>query len=215
MHLHRGRLTVGPRCLLDPIPPRCCLVATPGRCASGSAWHAHSYACYRRVTCDDDAVPTPPHLAAKPCLRGVSHQWGALVFGGPRDLVLVVEDAAVGSGRRSSSTSSASRPCSTTSALYHRVPWGEVGNSRMQQADHTGIFLAIAGTYTPIAVIALRRVGPGGAPRSRSGCSPPPGMRHRVAAVQATPRGYVTAVYLTMGWIAVLALPADLGRDRR
>jgi len=146
----------------------------------------------------------PPHLAVKPLLRGVSHQWGAVVFG-VLGLILVVETPA--SGRWSVLVYVL---CITamlaTSAIYHRVPWGEVGNARMRKADHTGIFLAIAGTYTPIAAIALSgwvqwAVG---------------GLIWILALAGITmewlpftpPRGYVTAVYITMGWIAVLAIPA-------
>lgn len=145
-----------------------------------------------------------PHLPVKPLLRGVSHQWGAIVFG-VLGIVLVVETPP--SGRIAVLVYVA---CITamlgTSALYHRVPWGEVADSRMQKADHTGIFLAIAGTYTPIAAIALD------------------GWVQWAllisiwifAALGITlewlpftpPRGYVTAVYITMGWIAVIAIPS-------
>lgn len=43
----------------------------------------------------------------------------------------------------------------TTSALYHSVPWSARWKDRMRRLDHSGIFLVVAGTYTPIAVIAL------------------------------------------------------------
>lgn len=43
----------------------------------------------------------------------------------------------------------------STSSLYHSVPWRELWKRRMQRADHSMIFVLIAGTYTPIAVIAL------------------------------------------------------------
>lgn len=151
------------------------------------------------------SAPTPaPHLTVKPLLRGVSHQWGATVFG---LLGLVLVWATPPSGRVAVLVYVV---CITamlgTSALYHRVRWGEVANSRMQRADHTGIFLAIAGTYTPIAVIALH------------------GWVQWtllvsiwiLAAAGITlewlpfrlPRGYSTAVYISVSWIAVIALPA-------
>jgi hemolysin III len=41
------------------------------------------------------------------------------------------------------------------SALYHRVTWGPRGRLWMRRADHAGIFLLIAGTYTPVGVISL------------------------------------------------------------
>lgn len=43
----------------------------------------------------------------------------------------------------------------TISALYHSVPWSDRWKERMRRLDHSGIFLVVAGTYTPIAVIAL------------------------------------------------------------
>lgn len=43
----------------------------------------------------------------------------------------------------------------TTSSLYHAVPWQEIWNHRMQRLDHSMIFVLIAGTYTPVAWIAL------------------------------------------------------------
>lgn len=43
----------------------------------------------------------------------------------------------------------------TTSSLYHAVPWRETWKRRMQRADHAMIFVLIASSYTPVAVIAL------------------------------------------------------------
>jgi hemolysin III len=41
------------------------------------------------------------------------------------------------------------------SALYHRVTWKPGARLWMRRADHAGIYLLIAGTYTPVGVIAL------------------------------------------------------------
>lgn len=41
------------------------------------------------------------------------------------------------------------------SAFYHRGHWSERVHSVLQRVDHSTIFLAIAGTYTPISVLAL------------------------------------------------------------
>ena len=43
----------------------------------------------------------------------------------------------------------------TVSSLYHSVPWQEVWKNRMQRLDHAMIFLLVAGTYTPVAIIVL------------------------------------------------------------
>ena len=43
----------------------------------------------------------------------------------------------------------------TVSSLYHSVPWPSVWKRRMQRLDHSMIYVLIAGTYTPMAAIAL------------------------------------------------------------
>lgn len=43
----------------------------------------------------------------------------------------------------------------TTSSLYHGVPWSEPWKRRMQRIDHSMILVLIAGTYTPITIVAL------------------------------------------------------------
>ncbi len=43
----------------------------------------------------------------------------------------------------------------TTSSLYHGIPWGDVWKKRMQRMDHWAILVLIAGTYTPVAIVAL------------------------------------------------------------
>ena len=43
----------------------------------------------------------------------------------------------------------------TTSSLYHSIPWREAGKLRMQRLDHSMIFVLIAASYTPIAVMIL------------------------------------------------------------
>ncbi|MEX1208968.1 MAG: hemolysin III family protein [Acidimicrobiia bacterium] len=42
-----------------------------------------------------------------------------------------------------------------TSSLYHSIPWDHVWKKRMQKLDHTMIYVLVAGTFTPIAVIVL------------------------------------------------------------
>jgi len=43
-----------------------------------------------------------------------------------------------------------------TSAAYHTGKWTPAVRTRMQQADHAMIFVLIAGSYTPITLLALR-----------------------------------------------------------
>jgi hemolysin III len=48
----------------------------------------------------------------------------------------------------------------TASSLYHSVPWRAVWKARMRRLDHAMIYVLVAGTYTPIALVVLA-----GAPR--------------------------------------------------
>jgi hemolysin III len=43
----------------------------------------------------------------------------------------------------------------TVSSLYHSVPWRSHWKARMQRVDHSMIYILIAGSYTPIAYVAL------------------------------------------------------------
>ncbi len=43
----------------------------------------------------------------------------------------------------------------TTSSLYHSFPWQEVWKARMQRLDHSMIFVLIAATWTPMALLGL------------------------------------------------------------
>ena len=43
-----------------------------------------------------------------------------------------------------------------TSALYHRMTWRPGARRWMRRLDHSMIFVLIAGTYTPVALLALR-----------------------------------------------------------
>lgn len=43
----------------------------------------------------------------------------------------------------------------TVSALYHSLPWSEQWKKRMQRVDHSLIFAVVAGTFTPLALVAL------------------------------------------------------------
>jgi hemolysin III len=41
------------------------------------------------------------------------------------------------------------------SAAYHRVAWSVPARNRMKRLDHSMIFILIAGTYTPLCLLAL------------------------------------------------------------
>ncbi len=88
------------------------------------------------------------------------------------------------------------------SALYHRFDWGPKTKAVLKRIDHANIMLLIAGTYTPLAVLAL--------PPEKgalllilvwSGALL--GILFRVFWINA-PRWLYVALYLLLGWAAVL-----------
>ncbi|MDQ1688171.1 MAG: hemolysin [Frankiaceae bacterium] len=93
-----------------------------------------------------------------------------------------------------------------TSALYHRGNWSPRVERLLKRIDHSNIFLIIAGSYTPFAVLLLDGqtrdlvlwVVWGGAIA---------GVLFRVAWVGA-PRWLYTPLYIALGWVAVFFLPA-------
>ncbi len=95
-------------------------------------------------------------VRVKPRLRGVFHEGGfyaAIVLAIP--LALMAEP---GRGRVSAIVFSACLAgCFGASALYHRPTWQPVARSWFARLDHAGIYLLIAGTYTPIGLIIMSR----------------------------------------------------------
>ncbi len=94
-------------------------------------------------------------LPAKPRLRGVFHQYAffvSLACGG--GLVLAASDgrARLAAGIYAAAVSA----LLGTSALYHRVTWRPKARRWMRRLDHSMIFVLIAGTYTPVALLALK-----------------------------------------------------------
>ncbi|MCE0485622.1 PAQR family membrane homeostasis protein TrhA [Ornithinimicrobium sediminis] len=91
-----------------------------------------------------------------------------------------------------------------TSATYHRGRWSDRTNALLKRMDHANIFLIIAGSYTPFAVMLLPD-----AQRSTllwivwTGAVA--GVLFRVFWVGA-PRWLYTPVYVALGWVAVFYL---------
>jgi hemolysin III len=94
----------------------------------------------------------------------------------------------------------------TASALYHLLPLSAAGVARLRRIDHMSIFLLIAGTYTPFCLLALDggwRVGLLCLIWSLALC----GILLKFLWMDA-PRWLSVALYLGMGWVALVAAPA-------
>jgi len=96
----------------------------------------------------------------------------------------------------------------TASALYHLLPLSPLGVARLRRVDHMSIFVLIAGTYTPFCLLALDggwRVGLLVLVWGLALC----GVLLKLLWMD-TPRWLSVALYLGMGWVAVVAAPALL-----
>lgn len=143
-------------------------------------------------------------LPPRPLLRGVLHEvalGAALVVG-----TLLIVGASPGRASVAAAVFASSVAVMLTmSTLYHRVTWQQRARLWMRRGDHAGIYLLIAGSYTPIGLISLR------------------GTLEIVmlalvwsgAAIAAATRlfwaeapNWISAVLaLGLGWIGVVALP--------
>jgi hemolysin III len=91
------------------------------------------------------------------------------------------------------------------STLYHAVRHHAV-KARLRVLDHCAIYLLIAGTYTPFALGALRGAW-GWTLLAVVWSLAVAGIVYKLFLLGRFPR-LSTAMYLGMGWIAVLSLPA-------
>jgi len=93
----------------------------------------------------------------------------------------------------------------TTSALFHRVRWSPKARRRMRRADHSAIFICIAGTYTAVAGLSLPDTDAAIILGIVWGASIV-GIAMRFAWLDA-PKWAVAVPYVAVGWIAVGAVP--------
>ncbi|WAB85282.1 hemolysin III family protein [Microcella daejeonensis] len=140
-------------------------------------------------------------LDAKPTWRGWIHAGTfpvALVAG---IVLLIVADGAAATWS-SAVFMTTSLLLFGISATYHRFTWSDRTRILLKRLDHANIFLLIAGTYTPLAVLALPPekgylllglVWAGAAL----------GIGFRVFWIGA-PRWAYVPLYLLLGWAAVL-----------
>lgn len=92
------------------------------------------------------------------------------------------------------------------SALYHRKTWKSVGaRTWMRRLDHSMIFLFIAGTYTPFAIMAMQPTT-GTVVLSVVWGGALGGVVLKLAWPNG-PRWVGVPVYIALGWVAVFVLP--------
>jgi hemolysin III len=159
----------------------------------------------RRYRGSLDTVENVDSVAVKPLLRGWSHVLAFTVIG-----VLGITMASVAGASFSERLWLIIYVVGTltmfgVSAMYHTVRWGPRGRLIMRRLDHSAIFLAIAGAYTPIMAVAVDGwqkpvvlvLAWGGAIV---------GMTLEWLPIEV-PRPLFTSIYVIVGWSATLALP--------
>ncbi|NUR77075.1 MAG: hypothetical protein HOQ28_12420 [Thermoleophilia bacterium] len=146
-------------------------------------------------------MDVPPRV--KPRLRGVFHEAAFYVTVG---LGIALVATTEGGRARVAAVVFAScvAACFGFSALYHRPTWQPRARSWLARLDHAGIYLLIAGTYTPLgllvlshawAVVVLSIVWTGsGLAILMKLCWP------------KTPKKVSAAIGLALGWVAVVAV---------
>ena len=142
--------------------------------------------------------------ALKPRLRGVLHQAAFAISLVTGTALICLADGA--RARTAASVYAASVALLFgVSAAYHRGPWTGRSREVMKRLDHSMIFILIAGTYTPFALLLLD------------------GMRRWIVlglvwggavagvvlrnAVRRPARWLFVGLYLLLGWIALGVLP--------
>ncbi len=153
----------------------------------------------RDVAGDSDVLPEAPGQG-KPRLRGWLHAaaW-PLAFLGFLVILVVADSMRVRAGVAVFMVSALL--LFGTSAFYHAGHWTDVGNARWRRLDHANIFVLIAGSYTPFALLLLDRRNAwlllgviwGGAFA---------GSLMRLFWIGA-PRWIYVPIYVALGWAAV------------
>ncbi len=140
----------------------------------------------------------------KPSFRGRLHQI-AFFLAIPAGITLVIA-ARTGAARAAATIYAlALAGLYGTSAAYHRLPWSSRSLRWMRRLDHSMIFVLIAGTYTPFAVLVLD-----GAWRvailSIVWAGAALGILLKMVRIDGL-KAVGGALYISLGWLAVVALP--------
>jgi channel protein (hemolysin III family) len=154
----------------------------------------------RDLVPDIDSHAIPGFREPVSCL---THLVGAAVF-----VVLSVVLIRRGRGDRSRIASLAVFAVSSTfllsmSGVYHMLAPGTARNV-MQRLDHAGVFLLIAGTFTPVHVILFQGPNRWG-PLVLIWSAATAGIALRTVFFNSIPRGWGTACFLALGWFGALA----------
>ena len=142
-------------------------------------------------------------------LRGVSHFWA---FWCALAATILLVALAPGGTARTAALVYGAGMCVlfAGSAAYHRWRCGPRLRTLLCRIDHSAIFVFIAASYTPVALLVLD--GPTGSILfAAAWAGALAGVALSVAWISA-PRVLFAATYVALGWIALLALPELVSR---
>lgn len=90
----------------------------------------------------------------KPAWRGVLHNWAAwCAFGAGSVLVAFAPSQRAGVAAAVYALSLVAM--FAISAIYHQIHWSDRARTWLRRLDHASIFILIAGTYTPVALLGM------------------------------------------------------------
>lgn len=143
-------------------------------------------------------------VLAKPLLRGVLHQGGFFVSLMAGTLLIAFSE---GASRQTAASVFAGSvaACLGVSALYHRGTWAPHVRLVLRRLDHAGVYLLIAGTYTPVCLLALE-----GAWRFAVLAMVSTAAGAAIALIlawDAAPNWVAAALGIVIGWSGVALLP--------
>ena len=140
----------------------------------------------------------------KPRLRGVSHQYAFFVAMAAGAALVVL---ARGAEARVAVAVYALSLCAMfgASALYHRIDWSPRPRAWLRRLDHSMIYVLVAGTYTPFAVLVLAPAL-GWTILGIVWAGALAGVALSLVWIDA-PRWLTAVLYVALGWVAVVVLP--------
>ncbi len=156
------------------------------------------------MACCGTMQPMAAAVLEKPRLRGRIHQVAFFVSIPAGVVVILVAQGAAATAVASIYAASLTAVLGS-SAAYHRGAWSPAVRTWMKRLDHSMIYVLIAGSYTPITVLALH--GPWEVvllsviwAAAAIGITLKMVKPHGLSIVTAT-------LYMVMGWLAMIAFP--------
>jgi hemolysin III len=140
----------------------------------------------------------------KPRLRGVSHQYAFYVALAAAAALVVV--ARGGEARVAALVYGLSLAAMFgASALYHRIDWSPGPRAWLRRLDHSMIFVLVAGTYTPFALLVVEPAL-GWTVLGVAWAGALAGVVISLVWIDA-PRWLSAVLYFALGWVSIVMMP--------